>query len=145
MDESSDWIAKSAIAELITLYATLNDSGDWATVASLYTEDGRMSRPIAPDDFITGRAAILESLRARPCRISRHVVANILVTIRGQREASAISQILLFTGSPSADGGLPQLSGSPPLIGTSRDQLVRTEQGWRFVERRGSLDFKLPK
>jgi hypothetical protein len=145
MDEPRDWIAKSTIAELIMLYAALNDAGDWDAVALLYTEDGRMSRPSAPDDFITGRRAILDSFRARPPRAARHIVANILVTLKGQRHASATSQILLFGGSPSADGGPPVLSGSPPLIGTFRDQLICTEQGWRFVERRGSLDFKVPK
>jgi ketosteroid isomerase-like protein len=144
MNEPADWVAKSAIAELITLYAALNDAGDWDAVAMLYTEDGRMSRPAAPDDFITGRAVILEAFRARPARVARHIVANVLVTLNG-RHANATSQILLFTGSSSADGGPPVLSASAPLVGTYRDQLVRTEQGWRFVERRGSLDFMVSK
>lgn len=111
----------------------------------LYTEDGRMSRPATPDEFITGRGAILESFRDRPTRAARHIVANVVVTLKGHGHASATSQILLFIGSASADGGLPVLSGSAPLVGTYRDQLIRTEQGWRFVERRGSLDFKVPK
>jgi ketosteroid isomerase-like protein len=145
MIEPADWVAKFAISELITLYAALNDAGDWDAVASLYTEDGRMSRPAAPDDFFAGRGVILESFRARPPRAARHIVANVLVTLKGHGHASATSQILLFTGSPSADGGPPVLSASAPLVGTYRDQLIRTEQGWRFVERRGSLDFKATK
>jgi hypothetical protein len=44
--------------------------------------------------------------------------------------ASASSQILLFTAA-----------GQPPLVGTYADRLVRTAEGWRFAERRGSLDF----
>jgi len=145
MYEPDDWVAKSAIAELVTLYAALNDAGDWDAVALLYTEDGRMSRPAAPDDFFAGRGAILESFKARPPRAARHIVANVLVTLKGHGHASATSQILLFAGSFAADGGLPVLSGSAPLIGTYRDQIIRTEQGWRFVERRGSLDFKVLK
>jgi len=144
MDESGDWVAKSAIAELVTRYAALNDAGDWEAVAALYTEDGRMSRPAAPDVFITGRSAILESFKARPPRVARHIVANMLVTLKGHGRASATSQILLFTGSPSAYGGPPVLSVSAPLVGTYRDQLIVTAQGWRFVERRGSLDFSVP-
>jgi SnoaL-like domain len=143
MDEPGDWVAKSAIAELITRYAALNDAGDWEAVASLYTEDGRMSRPAAPDDYITGRGAILESFRARPARAARHIVANVLVTLKGHGRAGVTSQILLFAGSPSAHGAPPVLSVSAPLIGTYRDQLICTEQGWRFVERRGSLDFSV--
>jgi ketosteroid isomerase-like protein len=145
MGEAGDWIAKCAIAEMITRYAALNDAGDWDTVASLYTEDGRMSRPAAPDNFITGRSAILESFKGRPPRVARHIVANVLVTLKRPDRASASSQILLFTGSPSKNGGPPVLSASAPLVGTYRDLLICTEHGWRFAERRGSLDFTIPK
>jgi ketosteroid isomerase-like protein len=93
MDEAYAWMAKAAIAELITRYAALNDAGDWDGVAALYTEDGRMSRPTAPDEFIDGRAAILAA-------------------------------------------------ATPPWVGTYQDRLIRTEDGWRFVERRASLDFR---
>ena len=141
MADNRDWIAKAAIAELITRYAALNDAADWEAVAALYVEEGRMSRPIAPDNFIVGRRAILEAFRARPARVTRHIVVNILVTLEGEARASATSQILLFTGKASESGGLPALSSPVPLIGSYRDRLVHAEQGWRFVERRGSLDF----
>jgi 3-phenylpropionate/cinnamic acid dioxygenase small subunit len=133
--ESSEWIGKAQIAELITRYAALNDAADWDGVAALYTEDGRMNRPSDPDVFVVGRSAILAAFKARPPRIARHIVANVLVTIEGNARASASSQILLFAGS----------SASPPLIGTYYDRLVHTELGWRFTERRGSLDFSVPK
>lgn len=142
MDETNAWVAKAAIAELITRYAALNDAGDWDGVAALYTDEGRMSRPTAPDDFIAGRAAILAAFRARPLRATRHVVANVLVTLEGETDARATSQILLFTGT-SASEGLPVQSAAPPLVGSYRDRLTRTDRGWRFVERRGSLDFRI--
>ena len=34
---------------LIALYANLNDAARWDEVAALYTEDGSMTRPTAPD------------------------------------------------------------------------------------------------
>jgi hypothetical protein len=141
MDETNAWAAKAAIAELITRYAALNDAGDWDGVAALYTDDGRMSRPTAPDDFIAGRAAILAAFRSRPLRASRHIVANVLVSLDSETEARATSQILLFTGT-SVGEGLP-VQSAPPLVGTYRDRLTRTNQGWRFIERRGSLDFRI--
>jgi hypothetical protein len=141
MDETIAWAAKAAIAELITRYAAFNDAGDWDGVAALYTEDGRMSRPSAPDDFIAGRAAILAAFRSRPLRAARHIIANVLVTLENQTEARATSQILLFTGV-SAGEGLPVQSATPPLVGSYRDRLSRTHDGWRFLERRGSLDFR---
>jgi ketosteroid isomerase-like protein len=142
MDEARAWIARAAITELITRYAALNDTADWEAVAALYTEDGRMARPTAPDQYVTGRAMILAAFRARPPRASRHIVANVLITLEGELRARASSQILLYTGSAAADGGLPRLSPGPPLIGSFEDTLVKTAQGWRFAERRGSLDFR---
>jgi hypothetical protein len=142
MDEARAWVERAAITELITRYAVLNDSAEWAAVAALYTEDGRMSRPVAPDEFISGRSAILAAFTARPRRASRHVVANVLVTLDADDLARAASQILLYTGTAAEDGSLPTLSVSAPLIGTWQDTLVKTREGWRFAERRGSLDFR---
>jgi uncharacterized protein (TIGR02246 family) len=142
MDAPHAWLAKSAIAELITRYASLLDTSDWDAVAALYTEDGRMNRPTAPDDFITGRSAILASFKARPPRTTRHIIANILVALEGEAVAIATSQILLYASDGANPGCPPLLSTVVPLIGSYRDRLVRTELGWRFAERRGSLDFR---
>jgi hypothetical protein len=93
MDEAGVWLAKAAIADLITRYALLNDTADWDAVAALYTEEGRMSRPTAPDEFISGRAAVLQAFKSRLPSASRHIVANILVTLGSEARARATSQI----------------------------------------------------
>lgn len=142
MDDLDRLVAEQACAQLIIGYARMLDAGDWDAVAALYTDDGRMSRPTAPDDFTQGRAAILDGFKARPPRASRHICANISVEVLGAAEARAVSQILLFTGEASADGGLAQQSALPPMVGTYHDKMVKTAQGWRFSERRGALDFK---
>jgi hypothetical protein len=144
MDETHAWMAKAAIAELIIRYAALNDAGDWDGVAALYTEGGRMNRPTAPEDFIEGRAAILAAFRSRPPRVARHIIANVLVILESETEARASSQILLFAGVSEGEGP-PVQSTAPPLVGTYHDRLTRTPHGWRFVERRGSLDFRTSK
>jgi 3-phenylpropionate/cinnamic acid dioxygenase small subunit len=118
-----------AIEKLIIRYARLNDEARWDDVAALYVPEGRMSRPVAPDDFIEGREAICAAFKSRPPRTTRHVCANILVDVEGDT-ASAISTILLFTAKDA-----------PPLVGGFADRLVRTAEGWCFTERRGSLDF----
>jgi hypothetical protein len=142
MDEAAAWAERAAIAELITRYAVLNDAADWEALAALYTERGRMNRPSAPEEFITGRAAILAAFRSRPWRASRHIVANVLVTLEDDARARAASQILLFTGSIAEDGALPVLSAASPLLGSYDDTLAKSAAGWRFVERRGRLDFR---
>ena len=143
-DEGGVFAAKAAIAELITRYAALIDAGDWDAVAALYTDDGRMNRPSAPEDFICGRGAILAALRSRPQRLARHIVANVLVTLESGTRARATSQILLFGATAAEGGGLPVLWAGPPLVGSYSDSLVRTAHGWRFAERRGSMDFRAP-
>lgn len=128
-------------ARLINLYASLNDAGRWHEVAALYTEDAVMARPAAPDTLVTGRDAILASFLSRPARVTRHICANIIVDVVGEDEAWAQSAILLFTGA-DAGGGLPRLDPGPPKVGAYHDRLVRTDEGWRFAERRGSLLFQ---
>ncbi len=142
MTDVETMLAEHACAKLITQYAALLDAGRWDDVAALYVADGRMSRPTAPDDFIEGRDAILASFTARPPRISRHVCINIQVNVLHDDQAMVTSQILLFTADAADDGGLPVQSAAPPMVGTYADRLVRTDAGWRFAERRGSLDFR---
>lgn len=142
MTDIETMLAEHACAKLITQYAALLDAGRWDDVAALYVADGRMSRPTAPDDFMEGRDAILASFTARPPRISRHVCINIQVNVLHDDQAMVTSQILLFTADAADDGGLPVQSAAPPMVGTYADRLVRTDAGWRFAERRGSLDFR---
>jgi hypothetical protein len=117
-------------ARLIHRYVNLADAGRWAEVAALYTADARFARPSRPGEWVSGRDAILASFTARPPRPQRHVVANVVVDVDGADSARAFSVILLFTAA-----------GTPPLVGSYTDRLVRTADGWRFAERVGALDF----
>jgi ketosteroid isomerase-like protein len=119
-----------AIERLIIDYAAHNDAAKWEAVAALYVPEGRMSRPTAPDDFIESRDAILAAFKSRPARTTRHICANIRIDIDGDT-ATATSQILLFA------------SHDAPKVGSYHDKLTRTADGWRFTERRGSMDFPL--
>jgi hypothetical protein len=135
-------LAEHAVARLITRYVHLNDAGRWEELAALYTADGRMNRPTAPESFTIGREAILAAFQSRPPRASRHVVANIVVDVAPDgQSAGAYSQILLFTGEADGDG-LPLQSPKPPLVGSYQDRLVLESGTWKFAERRGSLDFR---
>jgi hypothetical protein len=127
---------------LINLYANLNDQGRWHDVAALYAADGLMTRPTAPDAPIVGRETILASFLSRPARATKHICANIVVEVESETEASAISNILLFAGTNAEDGGLPIRNDGPPLVGEYRDRFVKTTEGWRFAERRGTLSFR---
>jgi ketosteroid isomerase-like protein len=129
MDALAKLLAEREIERVILDYAAHNDAANWDAVAAMFAENGRVSRPIAPDDFTQGHEAILAAFKARPPRKTRHIVCNIRVDIDGSI-ATASSQILLFTGQDTA-----------PLVGSYADILTNAGNGWRFVERRGSLDF----
>lgn len=116
-------------ARLIALYANLNDAARWDDVAALYSQGGRMARPTAPDDWIEGRDAILAAFLARPARTTRHICSNVVVDVLNENEAVGTSAMLLFTGEPA------------PKVGSFHDRFIRTEAGWRFSERRGSMTF----
>lgn len=126
---------------LIHHYANLTDAHDWKAIVALYTEDGLMTRPTAPDSPIVGRKALLDALLSRPARISQHVCANAVVTVESETQASAHSVILLFTGKAAEDGGLP-VKDAGPLVGYYKDRFRLTAEGWRFSERRGALTFR---
>jgi SnoaL-like domain len=130
LDDLNRILAERACERLIVDYAALNDAADWDGVAMLYTEDGRMSRPTAPNEFIEGRESILAAFKSRPPRATRHICANIRVNVENESSANATSQILLFTGADKL-----------PLVGSYADRITLTKDGWRFSERRGSLDF----
>lgn len=117
-------------ARLINLYALLNDAARWDEVTALFAPDGRLTRPSAPDAPIVGREAILAAFTARPPRTTRHICSNIVVTVESADRARAESAMLLFTAADA-----------PPLIGGFEDRFVRTADGWRFAERRGTLTF----
>ena len=117
-------------ARLIHLYAQLNDAGRWAELAELYAPDGSMTRPTAPDTPVIGRAAIRAAFEARPPRTTRHICANVVIEVDGPTSARGSSAMLLFTAAEA-----------PPLVGGFEDRFVRTGEGWRFAERRGTLTF----
>lgn len=142
MDANQRQAIEWECTRLINDYANLNDAGRWHDVAALYAEDGLMTRPSAPDAPVVGRDTILASFLARPARISRHICANIVVTVESGTEASAQSTILLFSGKAAEDGGLPVRDAAPPLVGEYKDRFVLTAEGWRFSERRGALSFR---
>ena len=116
-------------ARLVALYANLNDEARWDELAALYTEDGLMARPTAPDAPIHGREAILAAFRSRPARTTRHICSNVVIDVEGPELARGFSAMLLFTGSGA------------PLVGSFHDLFRLTHEGWRFAERRGLLTF----
>ncbi|MBC2667009.1 nuclear transport factor 2 family protein [Novosphingobium flavum] len=116
-------------ARLVAHYANLNDAGHWDALAALFAPDGRFARPTAPDDWICGRDAILVAFRTRPARRARHLCANVVIDAIDAEHAIGQSALALLA------------EGSTPVAGSFHDRFVKTVDGWKFAERRGSLAF----
>jgi ketosteroid isomerase-like protein len=130
-------IAEQDIARLITRFGLLNDSGDWAGVSAMFTDDAKFIRP-AGGDPVMGREAIHASFASRPPRKSCHLITNIVVDVISENEAVARSTLTLLAAPVGATEAV-----SPALVGGFKDRLVRTADGWKFAERAGFLDFKV--
>ena len=130
-------LAEHEIARLTVRFALLNDAGDWAAVADMFTEDARFVRP-AGGDPVVGRKAIHDSFASRPPRKSCHLITNIVVDVVSENEAASRCTLMLYA-APAGEAN----AASPALIGGFTDKLVRTSDGWRFAERVGFLDLKV--
>lgn len=142
MDADQEMVLEWQCARLINRYANLNDAGDWPAVAALFTDDGTLIRPSAPEIEICGRDHILAALQSRPPRASRHFITNIEVHAISPDCATATSAMMLYSGSPAHGGDLPTLDAASPRLGGFEDELQCVSGRWLFKVRRGCMYFR---
>ncbi len=130
-----------ACRHLVHRYAYLNDERNFAAIAEMFTEDGVLYRPSAPDKPIQGRAAILAALQTRPATTATfHVCTDVLIEVLTANRTTARSRILMLSGERAAGATVPDAATvKPPLPGTFEDELVLTAEGWKFASRKGGL------
>ena len=121
-------------------FANYNDQNDFGAVCDLFTEDGSFWRPSVPDAEIKGRETILQAFQQRPPLVIRHIVSNCVIDVLSETEATGHSY-LIFLAAPLTEDPLP-LTAGPLHIGEFRDRFVKTSDGWKFQERKGSLALK---
>lgn len=132
--------AEHACRDLAIEYAEIVDNQDYERLREIFSEDAGLGRPTNPNDVIRGVENIVASFLARPrTRITRHFISNIRVRLETPNTAVGSCLVLLFV----ADASEPEIpegrqAASKQLIGVYRDRYIRTRQGWRFAERRGT-------
>jgi hypothetical protein len=121
------------IHELFVMYGRYLDAGDVGSYAKLFTEDGELM--LGP----LGRAQGREQIEAMMSRTlsggtgrSYHLVTGPVVQLDGDR---ATAEVMWTVLSRSADEQ-PVVS----MTGRHQDELVRTNDGWKFQRRRGYVD-----
>jgi uncharacterized protein (TIGR02246 family) len=115
-----------AIRRTLALYCQLCDDGRFEEWAELYTDDATFT---VMGQTHEGRTAIRRFIEAAqpPERRGRHVCANALIEVDGDRATAATDYIFVAR----SEDGLAITSA-----GRYHDRLVRDEGRWRFASRR---------
>jgi len=119
---------RASIIETVTRYATALDAHDLAGLDSVFTEDVVCELGGTP---IRGREVLKKTLQRMlggggP---SQHLLGNHVVRIEGDT-ARCVSQVRAFSAGAGEAAGRTY-----ELFGEYRDELVRTDEGWRIVHR----------
>jgi uncharacterized protein (TIGR02246 family) len=123
------WADKVEIHELISRYNLAADAGDGEAYAATFTEDGSIQ---FLDEVVSGRQALAELGRSLPLREhdGRHLSANVVIEVDGDGAVARSTFVKVIAGAPARFGGTASF----------RDELRRTEGGWRFARRRAVAD-----
>ena len=120
---------EKAITRLLHRYVALNDGADYEGLVALFTPDGKLVRPTAPNAPIQGRDAILAAMRARPARKARHLVCNVEIDVLDASRARARSTMVLITATEA---------GNNISVGGFDDELEKQGGEWLFSSRTGT-------
>jgi hypothetical protein len=132
-----------ACERLILTYSRALDIGDMNAAADCFAQHGTFSRPMAPDQVITGREAVRASLLTRPkTLLTRHLSTNMMIDVQSRDAASGLSYLTMISTSPPEGATPPHVSPGPIWYGEMRDRFVRENGEWKFLERRGSIQMK---
>jgi len=138
MHQTNENAVRQACTDLIVRYAYLNDERRFVELAELFTADAVLYRPSAPEQGVVGRDAILAAFCKRPAdTMTFHATSDILVDVQDGQQAQARSRILLLSAIRAPDASALPIEPKLPVPGVFHDSFVRTDDGWKFAERRG--------
>lgn len=120
------------------------DQGDYSAFANHFMEDGQLFRPTSTDPLV-GRDAIRAAYEKNPTdRLSRHVISNVQVTLLDDTEANAISYVMLYSTTQTADD--KPVFGWPVervLLGEYHDHWIRKFDQWLLAKRHALFTMNL--
>ena len=143
MDPLERLLAERACERLVYRYAQLLDLGQADKVPELFVDDGVWELP--GRIRFAGRAELDAGIPTRltaPGRTARHLCMNVVIDVLGPDEAVGTSYMVNYRyDDPSGVPADLAPTGDPVYIGEYHDRFVRTEDGWRFHQRRTELAF----
>ena len=125
------------IENLIYTYAERIDAGELESVAELFREAAIVAP--AQDSHVAGYAAVL-AMYQQACRIyeatgtpqTKHLTTNVIIEVDGD-EGRARSYFTVIQATEA-------LALQPIISGRYHDTFVRSDNGWRFEERKMFVD-----
>ena len=119
---------RQAITAILDRYATCLDNRDWSGLAEVFHPDAT-ARYGVPFD---GRPAIVESIRGflGGCGPSQHLLGNYEIRMDGDEAEAVTKARVIHVGAGERARLTPY-----EAIGTYKDRLVRTPDGWRIIHR----------
>ena len=139
---TDDLLIMAECTRLMNEYGLRLDTGRGGSVAELFTEDGVYITPRAEcrgrDElraFFTLRDEMVD-------RVTHHVMTNPMVTVHGPDLATSHSVAIEYRSDDASES--LRSDTRPGVVGDYEDTFVRTEEGWRFKERRVLIDFQRP-
>lgn len=144
MDPLQQLLAERACERLILDFVHRLDLGEPASVAELFTEDGRWEWPPPGDGRRSeGREALRRYFGARPAdKLSRRVMSNIRVTVTSTDTAEATSYFTTYRIEGWTGGMVP--AGPPVQVGHYEDTFRRVDGRWLLASRTLRLPFGGP-
>jgi 3-phenylpropionate/cinnamic acid dioxygenase small subunit len=119
------------IEDLLTRYCAAIDAKDFDLLDEVFTADATIdyTRSGGIRDAYPAVKSWLTTVLA-PFRVVQHLITNVRVEIDGDR-ARSVCYFFNPMGLPQKDEGVHTFFCG----GIYRDQLIRTERGWRITER----------
>jgi hypothetical protein len=126
------------ISDLYSRYAHSVDAGLYDQWCDCFVTDGQLSVPVN-NILVRGREELGAFARAyfeRSAGLERHIMSNVLIQTapEGVRGSCYLTMLL---------GGAGRSSPRLTTTGTYSDQLARTSDGWRFVDRVLNVDLRV--
>lgn len=141
MEPIAELLVKQACLEVVTSYARAVNDWDIDAFVDHFTPDGVWRRP--GDHVMAGHDQIRAFMDSQPVpgpdRTVRHVNGGVDVDVIDGDHAAVWSQTTVYDGAGT--DVLPAPMDGPTLIVEYRDQMVRTDDGWRLRERNTTVVF----
>lgn len=143
MNETEYTAIAHSCEQLMMRAVYLFDNKKWQAYAELFTPDGVLTQGSQPDKKLQGRSEIIKVLSKRPSsRLTRHICTNVIIDVLDYNNAKGKCYVVLYASDLSEpESAMGRPTNSPCRIGEYFDTYVRTDDGWRIVERSGTLLF----